>query len=168
MTAAEFRRWYWLKDELAAFARSNGVSASGSKPDIADRIHAFLDGTEIPPPTPRSRSAAKLVEPINRDTVIPPGQRASQQLRPFFESEIGTSFRYDWFMRTFLSENAGATLGDAVDHWHATRDTPTPETPAQLEFVRFTKQWHLDHPDGSAAECRAAWAHHRSLPVDQR
>lgn len=168
MTSQEFRRWYWLKSELASFARSTGVSASGSKPDIADRIHAFLDGSDIPAPTHRRARASKIAGPITRSTVIPEGQTASQQLRPFFVAEIGSGFRYDWHMRTFLTENAGATLGDAVDHWHATRDVPTPETPEQLEFVRFTKRWHETNPGGTAAECRAAWKVHRSLPVDER
>lgn len=170
LTGAEFRRWYYLKEELAAFARTVGLRSGGSKPEIAGRIAAHLDGEPIPEPaTPkRGKPAGRLAEPITRDTVIPPGQKASQQLRPFFTAEIGSSFRYDWFMRTFLAENAGRTLGDAVEHWHVTRDESPPETPEQLELIRFTKAWHLAHPDGTALECRDAWKVHRSLPVDQR
>ncbi len=168
LSADEFRRWYWLKEELATFARLLGVSASGYKPAIADRIHAVLAGDPVPAATKSRARAPRIEGPITRATVIPEGQTASQQLRPFFVAEIGSGFRYDWFMRTFLAESAGATLGDAVDHWHATREMKPPETPEQLEFVRFTKAWHLAHPDGSAELCRAAWKIHRSLPVDQR
>lgn len=168
LSEAEFRRWYWLKSELIGFARSEGFSTSGSKPELADRIAAFLDGKPLPPPK-RARNASRHIEgPIGRSTVIPPNQTASQQLRPFFVEEIGSSFRYDHFMRTFLAENAGRTLGDAVDHWYETRGVEPPETLEQLELIRFTKAWHLAHPDGTAAECRAAWRTHRSLPVDRR
>jgi hypothetical protein len=44
LSGAEFRRWYWLKDELAGFARSLGVRATGSKQVLTDRISAKLDG----------------------------------------------------------------------------------------------------------------------------
>lgn len=170
LTGAEFRRWYWLKSELTDFARRFGLSTSGNKPQLADRIEAFLDGAPAPAPEPKpaKRSAGPLPEPLTRQTVIPEGQKASQQLRGFFEAEIGTSFRYDVFMRSFLAENPGKTLGDAVEHWFATRGSAKPETLKSLELVRFTKAWHLAHPDGTAKECRAAWKVHRSLPVDRR
>ncbi len=170
LSGAEFRRWYWLKSELTEFVRQAGLSASGTKPELADRIEAFLDGAPVPSPLPKPSkpSAGPLPEPLTAQTVIPEGQKASQQLRGFFESEIGKSFRYDIFMRTFLANNPGKTLGDAVEHWHATRDAPKPETLESLELVRFTKAWHLAHPHGTVKQCRAAWKVHRSLPVDQR
>ena len=31
LTGSEFLRWYWLKDELAEFARDLGVRTTGSK-----------------------------------------------------------------------------------------------------------------------------------------
>ncbi|MEM8925488.1 MAG: DUF6434 domain-containing protein [Actinomycetota bacterium] len=170
LSGAEFRRWYWLKTELVAFARLLGVASSGNKPELADRIAAHLDGAPPPDPPPRRRTRSRaLPEPLGADTVIPPRQAATQQLRRYFESEIGHRFHYDVFMRTFLAESDGrATLGDAVAHWHATRDAERPETPASLEFVRFSRQWHQAHPGRTAEQCRAAWAVHRSLPVDRR
>jgi hypothetical protein len=42
-----FIDFYWLKEELQAFCRENGISASGSKIEISDRIQAFLRTGEI-------------------------------------------------------------------------------------------------------------------------
>jgi hypothetical protein len=70
-------------------------------------------------------------------------------------------------MRAFLLAG-GATLGDAIRHWYATLGTPLPSQSESLEFNRFTREWHAAHPAGTASECRAAWAVHRALPVDQR
>ncbi|WP_141898293.1 SAP domain-containing protein [Paramicrobacterium agarici] len=42
LSEQEFRRWYWLKEELQRFARSLGVSASGSKDVLSARIAAHL------------------------------------------------------------------------------------------------------------------------------
>jgi hypothetical protein len=71
-------------------------------------------------------------------------------------------------MRTFLASDRTKTLGDAVAHWHATRNTVKPETLPQLELVRFTKAWHLVNPTGTQLQCRAAWKRYKALPVDQR
>lgn len=169
LSAAEFRRWYWLKTELVSFARRLGVASSGNKRELADRIAARLDGAPPAHPTNRRTRSRTLPEPLGVDTVVPPRQAATQQLRRYFEAEIGPRFHYDVFMRTFLAESDGtATLGDAVAHWHATRNADRPETPASLEFVRFSGEWYRAHPDGTAEQCRAAWAVHRSLPVDRR
>ncbi|WP_445684008.1 SAP domain-containing protein [Viridibacillus sp. FSL H8-0110] len=38
----DFRNFYWLKEELLVFCRENGLSTSGSKVEITDRIVFFL------------------------------------------------------------------------------------------------------------------------------
>jgi Domain of unknown function (DUF6434) len=105
---------------------------------------------------------------LTSQTVLGPKQASSQQLRTFFTEAIGPRFSYDIHMRTFLASNETKTLGEAVAHWYATRNTVKPETLPQLELVRFTKAWHRAHPAGTQLQCRAAWKHYKSLPVDQR
>ena len=34
----DFRDFYWLKEELVTFCRSNGISTTGEKQELADRI----------------------------------------------------------------------------------------------------------------------------------
>lgn len=168
LSEAEFGRWYWTLAELQTFARSVGVRATGRKPEVAARIAAHLGGREQPRATPRQRATPQLTGQLTRDTVIPPGQKSTRHLREFFETEIGSSFRFDGHMRPFLANSEGATLGDAIDYWFATRGVPMPTQPASLEFNAFTKEWHRHHPQGSASACRAAWQRYRALPVDQR
>jgi SAP domain-containing new25 len=38
LSAQEFARWYWLKEELLMFCRTAGLSAVGLKPEIANRF----------------------------------------------------------------------------------------------------------------------------------
>lgn len=49
-------------------------------------------------------------------------------------------------MRTFIADHAGANLGDAITHWHATRSADPRPIDAQFELNRFTRQWYFDHP----------------------
>lgn len=165
-TEQEFRRWYWLRSELAAFARTLGVSPSGGKVELADRIAAVLGGRP-PMPSQRRTVGQQLSTPVDADTVIPVGQRSSQVLREFFQARIGDSFHFDATMRAFIA-TGGATLGDAIQHWHATRHTPPATISSQFELNRFTRAWFAQHPKGTHAELMAAWWVHRSLPVDGR
>jgi hypothetical protein len=162
----EFRRWYWLRDELAVFARTLGISASGSKPELANRIAAALAGRDIAVPE-RQPAGRQLAGPLTAQTVIPPGQRSSQLLRKFFRAHLGPSFRFDGAMRSFIA-TGGATLGDAVEHWHATRDTAPKPIASQFELNRFARQWHEDHPAGTRDELMRAWWAYRALPTDAR
>lgn len=168
LSGAELRRWYWTKAELVAFARALGVRTSGSKEQVTDRLADRLDGRGERSEPERRPAAPQLSGPVSAETVIPPGQRCSQLLRAFFESAIGASFRFDGAMRDFVSAADGAaTLGDAVEHWHRTRHESR-EIGWQFELNRFTRQWYLEHPRGTALQLRAAWVDYRSQPTDAR
>ena len=171
LTGAELQRWYWLKAELVAFARIMGVSTSGGKQDLAARLVAALDGLPLPSPSPGRRgtpTARQLKGPLTRQTVIPSGQRCSQELRAFFTAQIGPSFHFDEAMRRFVADGAGRTLGEAVDHWAATRDAPTGEIGAQFELNRFLRRWRAAHPGAGRADAVRAWREYRALPTDAR
>ncbi len=168
LSEAEFTRWYWTMVELRSFARTSGIALSGPKAALIERIAAHLAGRPEPPRTGAAGLAPmQLTGELTRETRIPKGQRSTVQLRAFFDAEIGSSFRFNGHMRAFLKAGE-ATLGDAVEHWYATVGTELPPQSKSLEFNRFTKAWHLAHPDGSATECRQAWARYRAMPIDER
>lgn len=162
----EFRRWYWLRDELAMFARTLGVRASGGKHELANRIADALAGRPVAEPERRS-VGQQLAAPVTAHTVIPVGQRSSQVLREFFRAHIGPSFRFDGAMREFIAAG-DATLGDAIEHWYATRDAAHKPITSQFELNRFTRQWHTENPSGTRDELMAAWWAYRALPTDAR
>lgn len=90
-------------------------------------------------------------------------------MRRWLTTAVGPTFRFDAAMREFLAAtDGGTTLGDAVVHWHRTRSQPARAIDPQFELNRFTRQWHLDHPEGSRADLLAAWSAYRALPVDRR
>ena len=93
----DFKDYYWLKEELQNFCRENGMSASGSKLEISDRIETFLRTGEIKKPLRKSR-VNKNEEPqseLSLDTVITENHRCSQDVRAFFKiSHPQISFFY--------------------------------------------------------------------------
>ena len=70
-------------------------------------------------------------------------------------------------MRAFIAAG-GRTLGDAVDHWYATRHRGPQEIEPQFELNRFGRAWRVAHPGSTHTEMLAAWADHRALPVEER
>ena len=168
--AGEFRRWYWLKDELQAFARAQQIPATVSKEQLAERVAAYLAGKPLPAPAAKPRrSRQRLVPPLTIHTVIPAGHPCSQVLREFFVNALGPGFRFDAPMREFFAANDGtATLAAALDHWHATRAAAAGPIGPQFELNRFARDWHAAHPGGTRDQMLSAWKVHRSLPADRR
>jgi len=119
LTGAELLRWYWLKDELADFARSLGIRTSGSKDLLTRRLAAALDGVPLdePPAAPRV-AGAQLTGPLTHATVIPRGQRCSQVVRAWFVEQVGPGFGFDAAMRAFFAGADGThTMQDALGHY---------------------------------------------------
>ncbi len=170
LPGAELVRWYWLKSELISFARVLGVATSGSKEELTTRIAAVLDG-DTPPTGKRVAVAAdsQLGGDLSDSTVIPPGQRSSQQLRAWFLGRVGPAFRFDRHMREFIKSADGTTtLGDAVEHWKVMRSRRATAIDPQFEFNRFTRTWHAANPSRTHAELLEDWRRYRSLPIDKR
>ncbi|GAA3767656.1 hypothetical protein GCM10022379_39260 [Micromonospora maritima] len=169
-SGSELRRWYWTLAELTELARTMGVPRGGGKLALVERLAAALDGTAAPEHARRAGSARQLGPPVTVDTVIPAGQRCSQVLRAFFRDQVGKGFVFDEFMRAFIRDGAGRTLGDAVSHWYDTRAEAARERPvaAQFEFNAFLRQWRRAHPQADRAAALAAWQEHRSRPVEDR
>lgn len=163
----EFRRWYFTMAELQPFARTLGVRAAGPKGQLTERIAAKLAGRPQPSESRPRPASQQMTGPLSRSTVIPEGQRSTEELRAFFTAEIGPTFTFNGHMRSYL-RGGGATLGDAIDHWQRTVETPLPKQSESLEFNRFTRAWHAANPEGTAAQCRQAWAAFRALPADER
>lgn len=171
MSGEDLMRWYWLRNELTAFARDLGISTAGNKEALQARIAAQLDGRPLPArmPTGRAGPCSQLTGPLTAQTRVPRGQRCSQHLRAWFEDRLGPSFRFDAEMRRWFAGTDGtATLADAVAHWQATRGTASTQIDRQFEFNRFTRTWHATHPEGTREQLLIAWRDYRAQPVDVR
>lgn len=164
LSAAEFERWYWLKEELVAFCRVLRLPTSGGKVTIARRIAAHLDGTTAPHVAVVPRRSATMPSVFHLDTQIGEDWRCSQQLRAFFEQHCGRGFRFNEAMRTFIASRAGCTLRDAIAHYHANKYAQPDTIAAQFEYNHHVRDYRAAHPDAAHAEVVHAWRDKRSQP----
>ncbi|WP_409290586.1 DUF6434 domain-containing protein [Peribacillus sp. SCS-37] len=117
ISPADFRNYYWLKEELQTFCRANGLSTAGSKPDIADRIEVFLAAGQIIAPLIKNKRREKEGT-LSLDTVITADHICSQEAHAFFKSVIGPSFHFSTFIQIYFKSHIGKTYQDAVDAWY--------------------------------------------------
>ena len=111
----DFKYFYWLKEELQQFCRKHGMSASGSKIEIAHRIERFLLTDEITKPNKKSnihKSTPKQIE-LSLDTVITENHRCSQDVRAFFKSVI-PKYHLSTTIQNYFKNNVGHTF--SINH----------------------------------------------------
>ncbi|MEM1269694.1 MAG: DUF6434 domain-containing protein [Bacteroidota bacterium] len=165
LAPGEFLDWYWLKEELVAFCKAEGLPASGSKSDVRARIAAYLtDGTVLKPkPTPRGRRDP-MPDVLSRDTVIGAGWGCGPTLRAFFLREVGPAFRFNKAMRDFVHHGAGRTLGEGIDVWERSKSQRHLPIADSLEYNQHTRAYYAAHPDATREDVLAAWNEKRSRP----
>lgn len=145
----EFKQYYWLKKELQAFCKNHGLSPTGSKEEITERIDEFLrTGTIIKPTRTLSRQNDKNIE-LSLETVINENHRCSQEVRAFFKSIIGPTFHFSTYIQKFFKENIGKTYREAVEAWYEEEERkkdPSYQTKigSQFEYNQFFRDYFSD------------------------
>ena len=141
-----FLNYYWLKEELAAFCRDNGLPSSGSKQELTERIAVFLDSGEIVKSvTVRKTSIAGEITP---ESIIEPDIVCSEKHRAFFKEQIGKSFSFNVAFQKWLKANAGKTYKDAIDAYHEiieSKKKTKPKIDSQFEYNTYIRDFFADN-----------------------
>jgi hypothetical protein len=172
-TGAELKDWYWLKTEVINQARLLGLSTTGGKFDIIDRIADFLDGKIAAKPMRRQTREPKIAgfnwhgAPLEKTTLITENYRNTQNVRRFFVTEIGRHFSFNITFMAWMKSNAGKTLGEAAEEWkriHAlVKAGQKPEIPFHNQFNAYIRAFLEDNPERSMDDVRHFWKLKRNL-----
>lgn len=171
ISVQSFKDFYWLKEELQAFCRENGISASGSKVEISNRIETFLRTGEIKKPI-RNSNINKNIEPqvdLSLDTVITKNHRCSQDVRAFFKTVI-TKFHFSTYIQNYFKNNVGKTYRDVVDAWYEEEERKKDPSykkniAPQFEYNQFIRDFFADpkNQGKSREEAIHAWNNIKKL-----
>lgn len=171
ISVTDFLNYYWLKEELQQFCRAHGLSTTGSKIEITERISVFLQTGEIVKPS-RKRSAknSEMNTDLSLKTVIVEGHTCSQHVRYFFKQHI-PNFHFSTYIQNYFKENVGKTYEDVVNAWHEEQQrlkNPSfkKEIAPQFEYNRFIRDFFADPANrGKTREdAIAAWNVVKSQP----
>ncbi|HHZ05220.1 MAG TPA: hypothetical protein GX401_00290 [Clostridiales bacterium] len=165
LDANTFKSYYYLKDELVAFCRKNGLQASGGKQQLTHRIAYFLDTGE------KLVSVNKRNVPVNicniaRDSIIENDFVCSEKHRAFFRKNLGNSFTFNVLFQKWLKENSGKTYGDAIEAYHKIlREKKTKKVPIdkQFEYNTYIRDFFSQNKDKNLSDAIKCWKYKKSI-----
>lgn len=176
ISAKDFRDFYWLKEELIAFCKTEGLRITGGKIEIANRIeHYLLTGKKELikaklKPTARSKFDWKN-EKLSLETKITNNYTNTENVRIFFEKEIGSRFKFNVKFMNWMKSNHGKSLRQAKQEWErivAEKKTNTqPKNIApQFEYNRYLRDFLVDNPDMDRALGIKLWKIKKTMRGD--
>ncbi|MEM6889367.1 MAG: DUF6434 domain-containing protein [Pseudomonadota bacterium] len=171
---AELRKWYWLKSELVAYAKTLRLRTTGGKFTVLDRIAHHLDTGELTWSGDKQDKPKSTFDwhsaPLTPDTIITDSYRNSQNVRRFFKAHADESFKFNIALMNWMRDNTGRTLADAIEAYHYFKaEAARPGYKSQIahhnQFNQYTRDFLADNPDLGMAEVRRFWALKRDQPA---
>lgn len=160
-----FRSYYYLKEELTAFCRENGLPASGGKLELTDRIACFLDTGNVPAVS-AGRRAGATPGSIAEDALIERNVVCSETLRAFFAEKIGKGFSFNVPFQKWLKSNAGKTYGEAIAAYRQLAEEKKKGKTTierQFEYNQYIRDFFADNQGKTLEEAIACWKYKKSL-----
>ena len=165
-----FRSYYYLKEELTTFCRTEGLPVSGGKKELTERIASYLDGGEViaEKPVARKKSGVGF---ITDDTPIEPDFVCSQKHRAFFEEKIGNGFSFNVAFQKWLKANTGKTYGQAVGAYYQIREEKKKggtKIDSQFEYNTYIRAFFAENQGKTLKEAIKCWNYKKSMPGHNR
>lgn len=166
MDIAVFRSFYYLKEELIDFCRSNGLPTSGKKMENADRIAIFLESGVIIKQESKGKKTTVIME-ITPETKIEANHVCSQRHRAFFKNAIGKSFSFNTTFQNWLKEHTGEAYRAAIlAYYEIMEDKKHNKTTIdkQFEYNRYIREFFAQNKDRTLQDAIRCWKFKKSLP----
>lgn len=169
-----FKQWYWLKEELVSYCKNKGISYTGGKFEILERIANVLDG---------KNNRSKKKQPVKSAfdwhsalltpaTKITDSYKNSQNVRRFFNHYCGDAFHFSIPFMAWMKNNSGKKLKDAIKEWKRLEVLKKDKNfksviPAHNQYNQYIRDFFADNPDKSLADARHCWKLKRQLPMER-
>lgn len=170
-----FKDFYWLKVELTKFCKENGLSGSGGKIEISNRIIEYLKtGKVSKTETIKKRKLIKATEPISKKTIIGIEHRSYKEKKEFLKSIIGNQFHFTIHLLDYFKKNAGKkTYSDLINEWHKEQELKKDpnfekEIAPQFEYNTYIRDFSKDNPNKTRNEAIEYWKIKKSKPGNNK
>lgn len=161
MSSKEFLDYYYLKEEMVAFCKQEGLKTSGQKGDLKKRIAHYLDtGEKL---DFKSEKKAKDLDVFDLDTKIELPFTFSEKKRAFFQEHLGNNFSFKVSFQKWVKANEGKTYQDAIDAYPEVIAKKTEKIDKQFEYNTYIRDFFTDNKGRSLSEAIACWKYKKSL-----
>ena len=164
LTSDEFKQYYFLKEELKDFLRSQGLKVTGSKSELENRIIYYLDtGCELKEKNATVNVTSSQGE-ITLDSKIGDNFKCSEDKREFFEKEIGKGFKFKVKFQKWLKANPDKSYRDAIDAYHEIQNSKEKTTiDKQFQYNQYIRDFFKANDDKSLDDAIKCWKYKKSL-----
>ncbi|WP_405290121.1 DUF6434 domain-containing protein [Methanobrevibacter sp.] len=165
----EFKEYYFLKEELKDFCRSEGLRVSGSKEDLEKRIvHYLATGEEIKECSVK-KSQTDSASEITLDSKLGENFKCSEDKRAFFENQIGKGFKFKVKFQKWLKANPDKTYRDAIDAYFEIQGSgEKTEIGKQFQYNQYIRDFFENNDDKSLDDAIRCWKYKKSLKGHNR
>ncbi len=164
LKAEEFKEYYFLKEELKDFCRSEGLKVSGSKQDLENRIiHYLTTGEKLKESSIKQYSKESNIK-ISMDSKLGENFKCSEDKRQFFESEIGKGFKFKVKFQKWLKANPDKTYREAIDAYHEIQNSnEKTEIGKQFQYNQYIRDFFQDNEGRSLEDAIKCWNYKKGL-----
>ncbi len=171
-----FKAFYWYKEELVDFCRTEDLDKRGGKIEIAKRIEKFLKTGEREPYQNKISKTSRYdwnTEKLSTETEITDNYKNTENVRAFFKNHIGDKFRFNVKFMNWMKSAQGRTLGEAIEQWILiTNEMRTEKSHKQIapqfEYNTYIRDFMKDNPDKALQDAIRYWKIKKSKPGDNK
>lgn len=172
LTSAEFKEYYFLKEELKEFCRNEGLKVSGSKIELEERIVYFLDtGKSLDEaknnsktnPDSYSKNDNSNSQEIRLDSILGENFKCSEDKREFFQNEIGKGFKFKVKFQKWLKANPDKTYQDAIDAYYDIQSSKEKtKIDKQFQYNQYIRDFFKDNDNKTLDDAINCWNYKKS------
>ena len=174
LKSAEFKEYYFLKEELKDFCKKEGLKVSGSKNQLEERIIYYLDtgksldnSRSIENKNNYSKSnsnKATTYEEITLDSILGENFKCSEDKREFFEKEIGKGFKFKVKFQKWLKANPDKTYQDAINAYYELQNSKEKtKIDKQFQYNQYIRDFFDDNDDKTLNDAIKCWKYKKSI-----
>ena len=172
----DFKDFYWYKEELLDFCRSENLDKRGGKIELAKRIDKFLQTGERVTYQKKSTKVSRFdwnSAKLTIETEITDNYKNTENVRAFFKSQIGDKFKFNVKFMNWMKTAQDRTLGDAIEQWisitnRMRTDKSEKQIAPQFEYNTYIRDFMKDNPDKSLHDAINSWKIKKSKPGDNK
>jgi hypothetical protein len=172
----DFRDFYWYKEELVDFCRSENLDKRGGKIELENRIEKFLKTGEREPYQTKVSKISRFdwnTEKLTTETEITDNYQNTENVREFFNNHIGDKFKFNVKFMNWMKSAQGKTLGDAIEQWilitkEMRTDNSLKQIAPQFEYNTYIRDFMKDNPDKTLQDAISCWKIKKSKPGDNK
>lgn len=155
-----FKEYYYLKEELVNFLKSENLKSNGNKKELTEKIAYYLKTGKELKITKKTKTQHKN---LSLNGKIGPNFNCSEEARGFFKSHIGDNFKFKVNFQKWLKENPDKTFKDAIDIYDEITKTKPKNIDKQFEYNTYIRDFFKNNDNLTLKDAIKCWNYKKSI-----